>query len=1392
MIALWATHDGPARLNGVSVAAASVSFASSLMSCALSYHEHARSLGPSSLLNVFLLVSLLLDAAVLRTVWLSLSRAAVSTAIQAVLTASFGLKMALLVLEAREKSGHVAGRQALAPEETSGLYNRAVFAWVAPLLRTGFKRLLQPSDLFPLDEKMGASGLNERFWWHWQKASPSTQASKHRLILCCISTLRSALISVIVPRLALLAFTICQPLVLTRFLGFLNDETQPVNIGYGLVGAYGLVYLGIAATQALYWHQNGRCVTMLRGVLVSAVFARVTDVSVVAADDSAALTLMSSDVDVIGRAMREIHEFWANILQIGVATWLLSKQIGYAAAGPIIVSVLSLLATLFVSPLAGKYQVGWLEKTQKRVGITSAMIGHIKSIKMSGLSKHLSATIASLRAQEISASKPFRVVGAVTSSVAQIPLLLSPVLAFAMFQGITAATGQVLDATRMFAALSLITLLAQPLFWVFEVVLDLSAAFGAFGRIQAFLVKGTREEYRTVEGTDVLGPSAAPGGEAGLIELQTLRPLSTRASSSPSIAHTDTAAIDLENATFSWSPELQTLSNISFSLSRGQFALLIGPVASGKTTLLKGLLGEVPHSSGKVYLSSSRLSWCEQTPWILNQSIRDNIIGYSHFNQALYDQTVKACELEEDLRQLPQGDLTVVGSKGLALSGGQKQRVALARAVYSQPRIALFDDIFSGLDNATSQRVFKNLFSSTGLFRQWETTIVLATQTVEFLASADLIIALGHDGKITEQGSLAQLQAAGGYIQTLVASKTLVENSDAGQDEISSESRDSDTAPKVEYKAKQVEIKEDKRRQLGDSTVYKYYFGSIGKVFLVILLGIEIVWAFLQSFPTVWLKFWTESNGQGNDNSGYYLGVYAALQIMGVLWFALLIWFVLVIVAAKSGISLHQRLLSAVVNAPLSLFTTTDLGAITTRFSQDIGILDRNLPLALVVTIASFFGVLARAGLLAASSYYVAISFPFLAALYYFLQRGYLRTSRQLRLLDLEEKAPVYTQFMETLAGISTIRAFGWQKQAVLKNHQLVDRSQKPFYLLIMVQRWLVLVLDLTTTALALLIVGFSVKLRGSVSVGLTGVSLVQLISMSETLNMLIQFWTSIETSIGAVARIKQFAEETPDESLPGEDRDVPAHWPDNGHIVIRDLEASYDESGGIKALDGVTLDLKPGEKVGICGRTGSGKSSLLLALLRLLNPSSGTLTIDSIPLDTISRETIRSRLITVTQDQFVLPGTIRQNIDPSDSYTEEAIIAALHAVKLWTAIDSRGGLNATFEEDMLSHGQKQLFFLARAVLKKSCGKVVLLDEASSSLDQETEQMVRTIVNTHFQSHTVISIAHHLDTILDFDRVVVMDKGRVVEVGSPRELLQSAGNGKFKALWEANGRGGLK
>ncbi|UZP45665.1 hypothetical protein NXS19_013477 [Fusarium pseudograminearum] len=830
-----------------------------------------------------------------------------------------------------------------------------------------------------------------------------------------------------------------------------GDTSQPINIGYGLIAAYGLVYTGIALSQALYWHRNAWSVTLLRGVLVSAVFSKATELSTTATDDSAAVTLMSSDVDVIVRAVREIHEFWANIIQLAIATWLLSTHIGYAASGPIIISLIALIATVLVSPMARKYQIDWLEKTQKRVGITSAMIGHIKSIKCSGLTQNLSDTILSLRADEIRASRPFRIVSSVTSAIAQVPLMMSPVAAFALFQGVASSSSETLDATRLFSALSLIVLLAQPLFFMFEVILDMSAALGSFERIQKFLVQESRSDLRKIHSSSDVRVSRQ--GETSSIELQMLRNPTV-----PSIRESDTGgfAIEVSNADISWSEERSLLHDLTFTVGHDQLVLLLGPVAVGKSTLLKAILGEVPLTAGTVRLQSDSRSgsvtWCEQSPWLLNQTVRENIVGYAHFDAFLYQKVIKACDLEKDLGQLPRGDGTVIGSKGLALSGGQKQRVALARAVYSQPRVALLDDVFSGLDHQTAQTVFENLVGKNGLFRQWKTTVVLATQSADFLTSADHIICLSKEGEISEQGSFQTLKKANGYIQSLLDDKERHSNPEASGKVIKEDAVKQTEKPKHET-PKQQEESTDSRRQRGDSTVYRYYFSSTGGLFMVTLLGLEIIWAFLGSFPTIWLKFWTDDNEKGNDRAGYYLGVYAVLQIIGVIWFAILIWFVIVLVAAKSGITLHKRLLSTVIRAPLSLFTTTDLGSITTRFSQDIGMIDNHLPLGLVVTLASFFGAIAKAGLLTASTPYIAATFPLLGAVYFYLQRAYLRTSRQLRLLDLEEKAPLYTQFLETLSGLATIRAFGWGSAVIEANHALVDRSQRPFYLLMIVQR---------------------------------------------------------------------------------------------------------------------------------------------------------------------------------------------------------------------------------------------------------------------------------------------------------------------------------------------------
>ncbi|EMT60451.1 Multidrug resistance-associated protein 1 [Fusarium odoratissimum] len=1348
LVVLWATRPSNSRLDRVSVAAACVSFASSLMSCVLSRAEHAKSPRPSSLLSLFLAVSLLLDVALLRTLWL----VPMSTAIPAVFTAAFALKAIIVVFEGWSKAPYlVADSGPHSPEVTAGLYARAVFAWVTPLLLTGFRKLLRPMDLFELDEEMGSAALIDGFWKHWH--NQKAPARKHRLISCCVMTLRWSIIAVVLPRLALLAFTICQPLILNRLLVFLDDISQSINIGYGIIAAYGLVYSGIALSQALYWHRNARSVTLLRGVLVSAVFSKATDLSITTTDDSAAVTLMSSDVDVIVRAVREIHEFWANIIQLAIATWLLSTHVGYAAVGPIIVSLVALIATVLVSPLARKYQMSWLDKTQKRVGITSAMIGHIKSIKCSGLAQNLSDTILNLRADEIKASRPFRIVSSVTSAIAQVPLLMSPVAAFALFQGVASNSGETLDATRLFSALSLIILLAQPLFFMFEVILDMSAALGAFERIQIFLTQESQRDSRQQQ--SVVELNAPDQGNRDSIELRMLREPSLTSAANSSMSD---VVIQVSDANISWSEDRVILRNLSLAVGRNQLVLLLGPVASGKTTLLKTLLGEVPNITGSIDIHSKGIAWCEQSPWLLNRTIRENIIGYSHFDPVLYQAVVKACDVEKDFRQLTQGDSTVIGSKGLALSGGQKQRVALARAVYSKPRIALFDDVFSGLDGQTARTVFENLFGERGLLRQWNTTTVLATQSVDFLSSADHIICLNKDGKISEQGTFSDLKDTDGYVHSLLRDRVHgVEAPTLETDDIKEQA-----SKLAQETPKQQANEEDTRRQRGDSTVYRYYFSSTGGLFMIVLLVLEIIWAFLESFPTIWLKFWTDDNANGNDQAGYYLGIYAALQVTAVIW------------------------------APLSLFTTTDLGSITTRFSQDIGMVDKQLPLGLVVTLASFFGAIAKAGLLASSNPYIAATFPLLGAVYFYLQRGYLRTSRQLRLLDLEEKAPLYTQFLETLSGLATIRAFGWNDAVIQANHTLVDRSQRPFYLLMIVQRWLVLVLDLTTVALALLLVGLAVRLRGEVDVGLTGVSLVQLISLSETVNMLIQFWTSIETSIGAVARIKQFAEETGEENLPGETHQPPAQWPDKGAIQIHNLTASYGDGDGevIKALDAVSLEIKGGEKVGICGRTGSGKSSIFLALLRLLDSTSGSIIIDGISLSSVPRETIRSRLITLTQDQFVLPGTVRHNVDPLGIYSDVEIKEALRLVELYDSIERHGGLDASFDQDTLSHGQKQLFFLARTVLRKNDGRIVLLDEATSShsVDQKTEETIKAVIESEFKDHTVVFITHRLDTIIDFDRVIVMDKGCVVEVGEPKSLLAS--DAKFKALWATGHRSG--
>jgi ABC-type multidrug transport system fused ATPase/permease subunit len=428
------------------------------------------------------------------------------------------------------------------------------------------------------------------------------------------------------------------------------------------------------------------------------------------------------------------------------------------------------------------------------------------------------------------------------------------------------------------------------------------------------------------------------------------------------------------------------------------------------------------------------------------------------------------------------------------------------------------------------------------------------------------------------------------------------------------------------------------------------------------------------------------------------------------------------------------------------------------------------------------FATIAETALVASGSYFMALTIPLFIVAIYFLQHVYLKTSRQLRILDLETRSPVYTHFLETLEGLTTIRAFAAQEKFVEENARRLDQSQKPYYLMFCIQRWLALMLDLLLMVMATCVVALATTLRYSTSPGLLGVSLNSVLSFNQTLSAFIAGWTMLETSLGAIARLKNFEAETPKEEKAGENATPPAFWPTGGSIEFKNVSASYDSKSPV--LRNINFKILPGQRFGICGRTGSGKSTLLSTLLRILDHSDGLIAIDSVDITTIPRPTLRRRLINVPQDTLHLPGSIRLNADPLGISTDTAIITAMEKVSLWTILAARGGLNADLQVDALSKGQQQLFALARAMLQRQVQgtKVLLMDEATSSMDAESERTIRRVMKEEFQGCTVLCIAHHLETILDMDVVLVMDGGKAVEIGPPKELMAREG-GALRRIW---------
>lgn len=969
------------------ISSSATTFASVFCIFALSYLEHSRSPRPAVVLNAYLFLTILLDITQTRTLWLA-SVTFDEITFCCLSTTGVVIKAVLILLESQHKTRWLIWDvKEHSPEETSGLYSLGVFAWLNKLFSMGYRRILTLHDLYPLDRAMASNNLYPKL------ANSTLKRPRNRKNGLAIATAHALIIQIllpVVPRIVLIAFQFCQPFLLNKLLSYLQTplEQSSRNDGYGLIGAAGLIYTGIAVSGAVYWYLQERAVYMARGMLAGAVYRKSLEAKLSAADSSVALTLMSTDIDRIIQGLLSIHELWANILEVALASWLLSRQIGASFVAPLIVVVLCVVLSAILARLAGPRQTLWMENIQKRVGLTSRIIGQMKHLKISGLARPVGESIQEMRVEELKTGAKFRMIITWSVIIGYTPLCISPVMAFAF------AT-RTLNISTIFTSMSFLLLLSNPLSVLFQLIPGFVAAFACFNRIQTFLEEESRAEYR----------------ESAFRESKEDIVTETGSSRCHDALVRPGFAISISNGNFGWKEDEYALQDINLNIEASRLTIIIGPVASGKSTLCKVILGEVPIAQGQVNMDSGllprKIGFCDQTPYLSNTTIRQNIVCNLAFDEARYHEVILASMLLQDLAILPEGDQTKVGSKGITLSGGQKSRVCVARALYLDSSFLVLDDILSGLDTNTEEQLFRAVFSPTGLLRQRKSTTVLCTHSIKHLPLADYIVALGSNGSIVEQGTYQDLiNNKSGYVHNLgVNESSSVQLDDAATVAASSPQEPLNVATEMATRSST----EEQERTIGDRTVFRYYFARVPRWNIAVFVISSVGVGFFINFNVIWLKFWSQDveSTHPEKSNAFYIGLYAVFQASTLLCLFGACINVLVSTIQVVGSTLHQETLATVINASLYFFTTTDTGVVTNYFSQDMTLIDGSLPLALLNTSILFTNCIGVAAVIATSSQFLIITYPFLVIILWGIQRFYLRTSRQIRLLDLETKSPL-------------------------------------------------------------------------------------------------------------------------------------------------------------------------------------------------------------------------------------------------------------------------------------------------------------------------------------------------------------------------------------------------
>ncbi|SMY20782.1 unnamed protein product [Zymoseptoria tritici ST99CH_1A5] len=1163
-------------------------------------------------------------------------------------------------------------------------------------------------DLPQLDRDLGPESTRNALSRAWAARDKLETDSTLRVVLT--KCLRKQFLAPIIPRLFLIAFRYCQPLLIQYSIRYAanyansSGRTEATWLVFFAV----VIYSGLALSKVMYSHRLNKLKLMINSALVGLIHEKVLHSASTSFDGGDVTTLISNDVESLTSVGEMFHETWAQVVEVLIGFGLLARQVSWIWPLPLVLIYLCSHVSRYVASHLKPYQRAWNEATQRRLGATASMLSSMKIVKMLGFQSSLVKRIAELRSAELEAASKLRWVMVLYNASANALGIFSPAITLVLYAIMTKLRGESLDTAAAFSTTAILSMVTHPANMVMTIIPRAVATLAGFDRIQEFLLRPVLEEHRE----EVVGH-----------------------------CYSD-AAIRLDEVAIGRSPTI--LNNLNIEVKAGALTVLSGPTSCDK--------------------------------W--------------------YDCVIAACCLTHDFEALPEGDETAIGSRGMNLSGGQRQRVALARALFARPTMLLLDDCFSGLDGETEKAVFQNLFGPGGLLREIKATVLLVSNSYQYFDLADHVVVLGN-GTIVDQGLWSSIGKDAAAVAKFSAAP------DSTRSPGSDEGAPATTSTKFNFATGAPSgLQQDFSQHTGDAALYAYYFRSLNLADLFFFILSTALYAFFITIPQYWLQQWTRSDG---TQTFFYVAGYIMISILSWSSTSVQMWSVLVRMAPRSGLRLHRRLLRIVSSAPLWYFSETDSGSIMNRFSQDVQIIDKQVPAALQTVVTQLFKLVMQTVLLSTTGTWLTFSLLACMPVVYYIQRAYLQTSRQLRALELEAKAAVTSNFSETVEGIETIRAFDWTNAARQANIKAIDTAQRPELALLNLQRWLNLILDLLSGSIATGVVAMAVSLRGTVSGAQIGIALNSMLVVSSTLLKLVESWTTLETSISTVARLKELEETVPTEEGEDVDGQLSKAWSVEGRIEFRDVTVAY--SSDMVALRHLNLDIAAGQKVVVCGRTGSGKSTLLLALLRLLPLQSGRILIDGVEINTVSLDHLRQRaFIIVSQDPLIfVDETLRFNLDPDDFSSDSIIIEALSKTGLLSHFHSADDApTSSFLHKplsafpTLSTGQRQLFSLTRALIRAKTLRaqtgsrpIVLLDEITASLDAATEQTIYRLIEEEFSGkrHTVVMITHRVKGLEKWmvrgrDWVVVLGDERVerMDRGFGGELGRSGGVGTRREM----------